>query len=263
VAQEWDNGLMNTIWGKEIAASEFTKEILLCRGFIPEDPENLSLGLSIKSSSPLDQEYLLKHYKTDNIDKMSYKSIRAMYDDVHSHGQFAYGISGINDFSGMLNENFQTFRKCKFGVKVPVSYLDPGIALLVKTLPLIGVMTAMSCGGHLKDDPVIIIRNEYHLNWVRHVFTYLFGAVEGFSIVNDDTSWQGCKLVFATNKSDESSYFNAYWKAQTMARFLLDQDNSQKIRAAKELLENEDQLNDESYVHSILDQLGVKKLQNK
>lgn len=66
-----------------------------------------------------------------------------------------------------------------YGAKVPVSILEPGIALLVKVLPWYGVRTSMSCAGHPLDHrhpspPTLWFFGHHHTRWCAHLFENLF-----------------------------------------------------------------------------------------
>lgn len=73
-------------------------------------------------------------------------------------------------------KSWESFKACKYGISVPVSALDPGLALLVKVLPWFGVATRMSCQGHqLKNGvhysnyPMIEFMGPYHAGWAEAV----------------------------------------------------------------------------------------------
>ena len=64
-----------------------------------------------------------------------------------------------------------SFVRCQYGAEIPVEVLDSGIALLIKTLPAIGVLTVHSCSGHGKGSASIIVHDDWHLRWLRAVVT--------------------------------------------------------------------------------------------
>jgi len=92
-----------------------------------------------------------------------------------------YGLSGLYDFGGVVNHGWPTFRACTFGAKVPVEVLEPGIALLVKVLPLLGLHTVDSCDGHLIAPPRIRFISKHHWNWARLVLPVFTGDCGDFA----------------------------------------------------------------------------------
>lgn len=85
----------------------------------------------------------------------------------------SHGMTGPFDYGGCVNYSFATFKRSKFGVKVPAINLDPGIALLVKVMPLIGCHTVMSCDGHLAEPSIIYFFNKYDLKWASKILSKL------------------------------------------------------------------------------------------
>ena len=55
--------------------------------------------------------------------------------------------AGVGPKGEMINPNWSTFRRLKFGAALPVRNLDCGVALLVKTLPLLGLLTSYACAA--------------------------------------------------------------------------------------------------------------------
>lgn len=237
-----------TIWGRRIDKSKIKKEALLCRGFLIDEEANLVAS----SAEEMDPQYLFINYQGG-------KNLSALLKTLHSPKAFSYGFTTTGD-SGIVNTNFITFKRCKFGAKAPVRFLDPGIALLVKTLPLTGTMSWLSCSGHFKESPFILMRDIYHFHWLKYVFSYLFkdNADKGFTFVQRSTGRWNNKLVFPARECLEDHY-RVYWDIQDIARSLMDVVNSAKIRAAKELIRDEDMLFDESEIHRILKEVGVKR----
>lgn len=78
-----------------------------------------------------------------------------------------------------FDQDWDTFQRRKFGAKLPVGLLDPGIALLVKVLPVLGLHVIDACDGHLAHAPWIRFLSEYHLSWARLVLP-MFTADGGF-----------------------------------------------------------------------------------
>ncbi len=65
-----------------------------------------------------------------------------------AHVIFTQANCGNGGFAGMALENEVAFFRTAFGAKADTVNLDPGVALLVKTIPRIACRTWMSCDGH-------------------------------------------------------------------------------------------------------------------
>lgn len=133
--------------------------VFLCTGSADGDVEMLQqLGVAVQRIEGHPEncaEILATHSITDEV-----------LFRIFSHPPI-YGMSGMYDFSGVVNHDWQTFLNCKYGAKVPVAVLEPGIALLVKALPLIGLHTAESCDGHLSKPTMIRFISKHHWNWAK------------------------------------------------------------------------------------------------
>lgn len=120
------------IFGKNIN-DDNRWEIATCRGFLVNDT-----GIINESAAKGDPEY----YRTFMKSKDRFKPLEPKH----------YGFSGTYDFlngqNKWLNHDFKTWKACRYGVKVPVQYLDVEIGLIVKTLGCLGIITSYSCSGH-------------------------------------------------------------------------------------------------------------------
>ena len=222
------------IWGRSLKSEGLELELLLCRGFILKDFRSGSNELDLDACEKSDFGY---RSKLNNESLISSLLPSNRYSSITS--------------SEMLNRDFRSFLRCRFGARIPVRVLDPGIALLVKTLPIISVMTANCCSGHLKARPRILLFDSFHSQWMRQVFRYLFAGISGWSISG---------IAFELEADDtEASHFHAYWLAQFMARSLLDRENGQAIREAKMKLRSKEELYDQVLVHRLFDASGVRR----
>jgi len=84
-----------------------------------------------------------------------------------------------NGWASLPSEPFhiETFTSDGYGPQVPVRYLEPGIAFLVKILPLFGMHTVSSCDGHLLRSPKIWLPSLEQLNWARRVMDLVRGNI--------------------------------------------------------------------------------------
>lgn len=71
-------------------------------------------------------------------------------------------------------QSWEHFKALRYGLKVPVKVLDPGVALMVKVLPWYGVATNLCCEGHPKgndpdtwNSPHVALVGEHHARWAR------------------------------------------------------------------------------------------------
>lgn len=139
-----------------------------------------------------------------------------------------HGMSGPNDFGAMVNQNFATFQNTHFGVKVPAACLDPGIALFIKSLPLLGIHTCYSCCGHGTEFPHFMAYSSYHYSWARACLSRIFPIKEFDYILGDAGSWMRYKVQYKIKGHD------AYWKLARMGRFLIDSEQlCERVRTLK------------------------------
>jgi hypothetical protein len=87
-------------------------------------------------------------------------------------------MTGPNS-SGTRDSSLNGFIKTRYGAKVPIEQLEHGVALFVKLLPWLGIRSSMSCAGHVTPNgftaPRIWLFGRYHLAWLQHILTELFG----------------------------------------------------------------------------------------
>lgn len=238
------------IWGQEISRN-LEKELALCRGFIPycaeDDDFNLNSECVYRPVSPHQKKYS---------DSLAFKELRTILNANNSQivdvskfswldplKKHSYGFSSFTDFCGFHEATFINFIKCRFGARVPVVLLDPGIALFVRTLPLVGVLTTYSCSGHLKDSPHVGIRGDYHLQWLRCILLAIFDCDEVELSSKHRIDLQN-GATFQAEPFCEESHFKAYWKAQSISRFLLNRTLLEKVREIKFQFCSEEELFD-------------------
>ncbi len=242
---------------------KLVEQILRWRGFLVQKRDERIL-LSI--GSPYEDIILLKEYGI---------KIKSLYEQ-HKYGFGAEiidpekldmeglselfqlpginGMTGPGDFGGMwLENNWKNFQECAFGVKVPVKYLDPGIALLVKVMPLLGLHTVMSCDGHLENPPVIYFRSKYHFNWAKVIlpqcgwYSWSGNLPDGY----DPSSWIGFSWKIFNrgignnygSPTEEWQRHNIYFKYQNIQTFcehIMDTDIAEKSRYLKKQLRETD-----------------------
>jgi hypothetical protein len=151
--------------------------------------------------------------------------------------------------------SFEGFQDCRFGARFPLKFIEEGVALLVKVLPWVGVLTSMSCEGHLDQDrtssaeramPNIWFYSHYHAEWCRLIFERLCGDVEiahdwRFEKSGDgwlDNVWHASSQP-PDSPLDQSRIFD---RTQLMARRFFDPELCRRIRGAKQAAQNADDL---------------------
>ena len=158
---------------------ERTRETLLWRGFLVLNIKN---KLYLSAGSPDDDLYMLRQFKlpvsklrdhfyphrgyvmnddflpaADAENTIPHRDFLAEIEPVTDENilknlfvapPVTMGMCGSNEFSGWANNgDWESFQELRFGRKVPVEVLDLGVALLVKTLSLLGLDTVVSCEG--------------------------------------------------------------------------------------------------------------------
>ena len=158
------------------------------------------------------------------------------------------GLSGPFDFNGVVNPSWKSFTQLRYGAKVPVEFLDHGIALLVKVLPLLGLQTAMSCDGHLTKPPMIYFFSQYHLQWAKVALPQcvpldnpLFSS---WQFVAEDNNWLRCIWSWAESGcgSDLEARWLCYSNIQHLCANIMDSDIAEKARRCKQNLKSPDDL---------------------
>lgn len=247
---------------------ERTRETLLWRGFLVLNIKN---NLYLSAGSPHDDLDMLRQFKLPVIklrDHFYPHSGYVMNDDFlpaavadtpFPHRDFlaeiepvtdesilknlfvappvSRGLCGSNEFSGWANKgDWESFQDLRFGRKVPVEVLELGVALLVKTLSLLGLDTCMSCEGHnyekasdgSDDVPTISLSSEYHLKWARHILPKMLPVddpfVKQWEFQEGGNSWMDYKWRLAPVGSITSpdSKFEVFRHIQRLCRGILD-----------------------------------------
>lgn len=235
---------------------EQTLEVLLWRGFLVMKQEN---ALYLSAGSHQDDIELLRRFLhlQDDRDNGSFPMVRGVHtcdseqavapsadtwmrirptEDCrtlyrlfayppHNHmtAPFTYGAPIRNEYS------WRVFRHMRYGVKSPVKHLDPGIALLVKALPLLGLYTVMSCDGHTEKPPEIYFLSRYHLLWARVALPQFLPEGDPFvkqwifKCEDEDKGWLSYQWLLAPNGcgEDPDAQYALYANIQRVARNIL------------------------------------------
>ncbi|MBV5301222.1 MAG: hypothetical protein J0649_05490 [Methylococcales bacterium] len=135
------------------------------------------------------------------------------------------------------NDTYATFKKCRYGAKVPVNHLDYGIAMLVKVMPLLGLFTVMSCDGHLSSPPMIWFKNIHHVNFAKRILVQcqwdgnLPYEDEGWSWLR--FQWQVMEQSLEEIGDTVENRFNYFNNIQQLCNYIMDSDISTKARLLK------------------------------
>jgi hypothetical protein len=156
-------------------------------------------------------------------------------------------LDGINGMTGAyrMKGDFRTWKKGVFGAKVPVQHLDPAIALLVKVLPLCGVLTCMSCDGHTTTAPKIWFHSQWDLNWCKAIVDVLSGAEERREMdFLQDKQGGSMGYQWHLGKQGCGPHLDAQWllysSINRLARRIMHAARDGKIRAAKKAIASEE-----------------------
>ena len=160
------------------------------------------------------------------------------------------GMSGPFDYGGWVNKSWGSFRRLQYGLKIPVRALDPGIALLVKTMPLLGLHTVMSCDGHMLKPPVIHFFSGYHLSWASVALPQFLPANDAFAarwrFVSLGRGWLRYQWHLGTNGCGGAleERFELYSNIQRLCREIFRDDFAARARACKQRLSQPRDLED-------------------
>jgi len=150
------------------------------------------------------------------------------------------GMTARDDFTppGLrFKSDWHLFRKARWGPRIPTRVLEPGTALLVKTLPLLKVWTWLSCDGHGDGgEPFICARDHYHFAWLRGLMRCLappelqrhWRWEEGGSPGYHDWRW-----VLGPASEDPVVWAEMQARNIATARLLLDDDLLRRVEAAR------------------------------
>lgn len=154
------------------------------------------------------------------------------------------GLTGPPCRGGRSHRDFAGFTRCRFGSRFPLRRLEDGIALLVKVLPWVGVMTSMSCEGHFHEDkentsPRLWFYSHYHSLWCEMLFNRLFGDLpirQSWHFDHGETDGNWCSATWEAsieppNTHEEQQFL--FDQIQIMARRLFDPELCARIREAK------------------------------
>jgi hypothetical protein len=163
--------------------------LLRQRGFIC-DADGKSVSLIESASTDLDAETFKTICSTecwkDLPEELSEADIEALARDIWRLSKTVNGMAGRQRGGDFFNT--------RWGARVDVLHLDPGVALLVKSLPMIGALTWQSCDGHhlslssrlnQKEEigPCWIdCQDDLHAKWVFFVLVDLASKQENFQI---------------------------------------------------------------------------------
>ena len=106
---------------------------------------------------------------------------------------------------------------------VPLVFLDPGIALLVKVLPLFGIRTLYSCNGHLRENPFLCFESYEDLDEMTQVLNNLLPreVVQEKFIFKRSYGWMDIRLELVTIQDHPESHYEAYMLATQIGKKLL------------------------------------------
>lgn len=226
--------LLDRILGSETTPLGMTREILLWRGFLAithgddlylsrgsheEDITLLKQYLEVEPVNP-DQctpdgtplDVCCRVIPTDNKRTL----LRLL------SGSFkSTGMIGSSDFVRGPGENK------KFGRRVPVVWLDPGVALLTKILPFLRLEVWYSCEGHdRQSSPEIRFMKKEDLRWARVSLPQFLPpgdpTIQSWTL-KESEGWGGATWYLDSYgcSDDAEAVYNHFWKIQRFCRNVL------------------------------------------
>ena len=223
------------IYGKEVSKTD-QHEISLCRGFLVTEK-----GLENDSAGKGDVEFYDKFFES-RITEHEFEPL------VEKDNR----MSGPYDHGGILSRGFKTWKKCKFGVRAPVKNLDVELALIVKTLGCLGVITSYSCSGHGKAIPGIAMNSIFDAKWARALIENTFDDLKySWNLSRDTDHWakQGIELGNSPLTSETVNCF--FWEMQRVARSFLKEEVIARIQQLKEEVQREEDLDSDELARKI------------
>ncbi len=256
--QRWGNQeLFHRILQGATTPLEMTLEILLWRGFLATAHNNklyLATGSHIEDLALLRRFLKVKElpvvprrHRTDAARASLYD---ADEDTIRNHvccrieptgdmrvlyriltGTFrSTGMIGSADFSRGPGETRN------FGRRVPVVWLDPGVALLTKALPLLKLEVWYSCEGHPNrkgnEDPdhqlpEVRFSSIADLRWARAALPQFLPPGDAFVKrwrMRQGTGWSDISWFTETHdrRDDPEAVYNRFWDIQRLCRNILD-----------------------------------------
>lgn len=206
--KSWD------IWGKNISTPE---DIFHMRGFVLTADNQLDATIHNEN----DEKYFSSFSATQSINEKHrtfYNLSKITKDLSDTERRWSYGMSGSLDHPNVNSK-----------ANVPLEFLDPPLALLVKVLPLLGIHTNYSCSGHLKENPYLCFKSQDDLMWMKNVLNALYSKdiVDKKFVFRYEFGWMGNKLEFVTNAEGLNSHYDAYHLSVSIGKLLLDSNTRQ------------------------------------
>jgi len=256
---------INQIQEVRLKYSEWPFQALLCRGFIaeltdlgaivlsdsagPPDPREVSaptdleLAFSVTGSVQTEAGVLIP------FPSGKYSAWERTMEILSMGFPLGGGGAGLNSYNGSYNgHGWGPFLRCKFGPKVPVSVLDPGIALLVKALPLIGARSVCSCDGHRNGNmPQIELCDRFHVRWLRGVMRFITpdSLQDDWQFEESRREWSSNRWIVGRDATECDTWIDLHRQTVAVARKLLDRELLGKIRNARARIQSPEDLSDD------------------
>ena len=247
---------------------------LLCRGFIAEQTDEGALVLSENAATERRRSDLsLLATRLSGLGRMTEggflvlipiresDAVRLVERLLRVGVPSANGMTGRDDWTVRSrlrgNQHFDTFR---WGPKVPVRCLEPGVALLVKVLPLVHVWTWLSCDGHGEGKaPFICARDEHYFLWLRGIMRHITPRhlQEGWRFQETVDGGYNCCWTLGPAEEGMDAWAEMHARNVQIARILLDDPLLYRIKAARDLISGPDDLTDEA-IAAVLVEQGVR-----
>lgn len=140
---------LSSLLNSKMSNNEKLFAILTARGFLLE---NINEGIYISDNSHIDDaNYLDQWVRGKDLgriknNRLEFRGPVDIDDFIDMFGSQRRGGEALNR---AYWSSWNYFRSRRHGFKVPVNYLEPGIAYLVKAVSAAGMLTYTACDGHL------------------------------------------------------------------------------------------------------------------
>ena len=245
---------------QQIPEEQWPLQALLCRGFLAEQTPDgaLVVGVnaalmrrysdlalaSVRGGGVITPEGVLFRAQEDRA-RAGRQAERIMLAGLPSLN----GMTGRNDWGpGLRFSEWNHFRKVRWGPRIPVRVLEPGVALLVKTLPLIRVWTWLSCDGHGDGkEPFICALDMHYFRWLRGVMRHITpaGLQQDWQFHEHSKSNYACRWTLGPPEEGQEAWARAHARNVQAARILLHDPLLHKIHAAHARIKSPADLTDE------------------
>ena len=222
---------------RRLRGSELLFEWLLCAGFlVTRDPDS---GVVRCREARDHRELPSRLVLEEGVDGEREVRFSTDVDDPASYiGEMLKVGPPENVFTAITceRESWPQFRALRYGVRFQPGSLELGVALLVRTLPLITVPTEVS--GHGRDGSFFLrvkIDGSYGRAWFRFLLEQELRHV--LPALDVEVLRQGLRyserIALGAQNENEARALASFWRGQRLARVLLDKERCEEVRTRR------------------------------